>query len=299
MKWLEVKIETDIDVTEYVSMLLIELGATGTNIQNPEEIKKMIDKAGAKELADYDDFAEQLSNYSVTAYFNTESDINSIESKIRNSLEDEFKFSWREVDDNSWKGNWKKFYKPFMLTNTLKIIPSWENGNIDEKTIIMDPGMAFGTGTHETTSMCAFLIEELMEKGYKVLDIGTGTGILSIVASKLGAASILAIDIDPIAVKTAKMNLKENNIENVVVELGELKHFEKNGFDLIVANIVSDVLIDISADMKARLRKGGCLVCSGIIQERENDVVKALENAGFKNAVMTRKNEWTAIKAYA
>ena len=190
----------------------------------------------------------------------------------------------------------------------------------------MDPGMAFGTGTHESTSLCAALIEENIKPGQKVLDIGTGTGILSIAASKLGAKCILALDIDPAAVKTAKHNFTRNDIDNAEVFLGELmdlEQFVKSNplrapfdslrapfdslrapldemkFDMIAANIVSDVIISLAGDMKKYLEKGGSLVCSGIITEREGDVATALEAAGFKNLKMLRKNEWTAIIANA
>lgn len=323
MKWLEVCIESDDNITEEASMIFFEAGANGTQIQNPDEIKSLIDAAGAKELADYGDFSEIMDKYRAIAYFVPGTDLNLLKGALNERI-DNFTFSWREADDDEWKGNWKKYYKPFNITAEIRIVPSWESQEIpDEKTIVMDPGMAFGTGTHESTSLCAGMIEEIIKKGDLLLDIGTGTGILAIIAAKHGSGVALAIDIDPAAIRTAEENFKLNNVDNAVVFLGELKDVEKfiqskkfkaafNSsnlkkavfgksdelkFDLIAANIVSDVIILLARDMKKHLRKGGSLVCSGIISEREPDVVQELKNSGFKNLRIRRKNKWTAICA--
>ncbi|MDX1359201.1 MAG: 50S ribosomal protein L11 methyltransferase, partial [Clostridia bacterium] len=227
MKWIEIRVESDKDITEEVSMALFEAGANGTRIQNPDEIKSLIDEAGAKELADYRDFSKMLEKYIVTAYFPA----GFIFDDLKGALNERFgnvDIYHREADDSEWSGTWKKYYKAFNLTPKIKIVPSWEAPEvIDGGTIIMDPGMAFGTGTHESTSLCAALIEENIKLGQKVLDIGTGTGILSIAASKLGAKCIFALDIDPAAVKTAKHNFTRNGIDNAVVFLGELRDLEQ------------------------------------------------------------------------
>ncbi len=327
MKWWEVCIESDDKITEKASMVFLEAGANGTQIQNPDEIKSLIDAAGAKELADYGDFPEIMDKYKTIAYFVPGTDLNKLKGALNERI-DNFTFLWREVDDNEWKGNWKKYYKSFNITTEIRIIPSWESEGIsDEKTIVMDPGRAFGTGTHESTSLCAGMIEEIIKKGDLLLDIGTGTGILSIIAAKHGGGYSVAIDIDPAAVRTAKDNFKLNNVDNAFAFLGELKDFEKFAedekfravfdsflsdsnraallksgklkFDLISANIVSDVIISLARDMKKHLRKGGSLICSGIIFGRESDVVQELQNAGFINLRIRRKNEWTVICAEA
>ncbi len=318
MRWIEICIESNKDITEKASMILLEAGANGTRIQNPKEIKSLIDEAGAKELADYGDFSQILDKYRVIAYFATGFNFENLKAALNESLE-EFDFRWKEVDDDEWTGTWKKYYKAFNLTPNIRIIPSWEaDGDIAADTIIMDPGMAFGTGTHESTSLCAGLIEEKINPGDVVLDIGAGTGILSIAATMLGAKAALAIDIDPAAVKTAGQNFELNQTKNAAAFLGELKDISKfiesdtfkaafdtnkaafgGKFDLIAANIVSDVIISLAGDMKKYLKEGGSLVCSGIITEREIDVTGALEAAGFKNLIMRRKNEWTAISADA
>lgn len=317
MKWIEVSIESNVDITDDVSMILLESGANGTQIQNPDEIKSLIDAAGAKELAEYRDFSDMLDKYRVIAYFDPGVNLSDLKAALSRSVSD-YEFLWREADDSEWKENWKKYYKPFNLTPELKIFPSWDLEGIAEfNSIIMDPGMAFGTGTHESTSLCAGMIEKIVKNGDRVLDIGTGTGILSIVASKHGAGCILALDTDLTAVKTAKQNFEINRVENAMAFHGELKDIQgmlnndffkttfdiSNGFepkfDLVAANIISDVIIILLTDIKKYLKKGGSLVCSGIITERENDVIEALEKDGFKNLRIKRKNEWTAISANA
>jgi len=332
MKWIEVCIESNIDITDEVSIILLEAGANGTQIQNPDEIKSLIDDAGAKEMADYGDFSQILDKYKTTAYFTTGTNLDNLKAALNEKLsfskaafnneKYDYNFLWREVDDSQWKENWKKFYKPFDLTKQLRVVPSWEaDEELSPNVIIMDPGMAFGTGTHESTSLCAGMIEDSLKIGDLFLDIGTGTGILSILASKLGADFAIALDIDPAAVKTAKQNFKLNGIANSKAFLGVLKDLPKsmqmeklkvafkktnkepfdlkNGFDFIAANIVSDVIISLAVDMKKYLKKGGSLVCSGIIIEREKEVEKALIDAGFKNLHFKHKNEWTAITANA
>ncbi|MCK5757526.1 MAG: 50S ribosomal protein L11 methyltransferase, partial [Clostridiales bacterium] len=228
MKWIEVCIESDIDITEEVSIILLEAGANGTQIQNPDEIKSLIDEAGATELADYGDFSQILDKYKIIAYFTTGTNLDNLKVALNEQLNNSkvaffdtpnnskaafsdkmvyYNFLWREVDDSEWNGNWKKYYKSFDLTNKLRVVPSWEaEDELSPNIIIMDPGMAFGTGTHESTSLCVGIIEDRIKSGDIILDIGTGTGILSIAASKLGAEFAIAIDIDPASVKTAKQN---------------------------------------------------------------------------------------------
>ncbi|MFO7611897.1 MAG: 50S ribosomal protein L11 methyltransferase [Clostridia bacterium] len=309
MKWLEICIESDTDNTELASYFLMEAGAAGTSIQSPDEIRSLVENAGAKELVEAGDFSKFMDKFRTTAYFSTETNINDLKGALKKRFADS-EILWREADDSEWEGSWKKFYKAFNITPSLRITPSWdENAKVSENSIIMDPGMAFGTGTHESTKLCAGLVEKHMAKGGSMLDIGTGTGILSIIASKCGAKSAVALDIDPAAVKTAIQNLEINQIDNVIVYQGELRDvreiFKKQNFrapfkfDLIAANIISDVIISLSDEMLDALNVGGKLVCSGIIVEREADVVAALEKSGFEMDEILHDNEWSAICAHA
>ncbi len=309
MKWIEICIESDTDNTEEASAELMEAGAGGTQIQNPEEIKSLIDQAGANELADYRDFSSFLEKYRTTAYLPPDINFKNLKGALKKRFP-KSRILIRKVDDSSWEGNWKKYYTSFQLTEKFKVVPSWEaGGKPADNEIIIDPGMAFGTGLHESTKLCSALVEKNISMGDVFLDIGTGTGILSILASKSGAKEVIAFDIDGAAVKTAKENMKINNVPDALIFKGELSqldtHLKKTNFrapfkfDLVAANIVSDVIIGLAGQLREVCKKGGRLICSGIIIEREDDVVKALVNAGFTILEIKRENEWTAISAYA
>jgi len=309
MKWIEICVESDRDITEEASYSLMELGASGTRIQNPDEIKSLIEQAGASELASPGDFSNELQKYRVTAYFPVSKNFEKLKGALKSKFPDA-EVLFREADDSEWKGNWKKYYKSFNLTSRIRVIPSWEaKGEPTGNEIIMDPGMAFGTGTHESTELCAGLVESCIAPGDSFLDIGTGTGILSIVANKSGADDILALDVDEAAVKAAGDNLKLNGVSNARIFHGELVKArallssEQNRapfmFDVVAANIVSDIIIELSPDIKKILKKGGRFVCSGIITEREKDVLAKLESDGYEIVDIKRKNEWTAILAHA
>lgn len=309
MKWIEICIESNTDNTEEASAALIEAGAGGAQIQNPEEIKSLIDQAGAKELADYRDFSSLLQKYRTTAYFPANINFEKLKGALKKTFP-ESKVLVKEVDDSTWEGNWKKYYTSFCLTDKFQVVPSWEvEDKSAENEIIIDPGMAFGTGLHESTKLCSVMLEKRISAGDSFLDIGTGTGILSILASKYGAKNVVAFDIDEVAVKTAKENMRINSVEEAIVFKGELDQLETYlkkinfrapfKFDMVAANIISDVIIGMAGKIKDVCKEGGVLICSGIIIERENDVIKALENAGFTISEIKRENEWTAISANA
>lgn len=308
MKWIEIRIESEIDNTEEASQALLEVGAGGTQIQNPKEIKSLIDHAGASELADYRDFSSLLGKYITIAYLPTGINLKKLKGALKKMFPDA-DISTAEVDDSQWEGNWKKYYKPFKLTESFRVVPSWESkGRPARNEIVMDPGLAFGTGLHESTKLCGALVEKNIKKDDAFLDIGTGTGILSIMADKKGADRIVAFDISETAVKTARENLEINGVHNALVFKGELTNLEghliKNfrapfKFDVVATNIVSDIIIALAADIRNNLKEGGKLVCSGIIAEREDDVIEALKKNGYTILEVLRENAWTAICANA
>ena len=203
------------------------------------------------------------------------------------------------VKDEDWANNWKSYYQEFKLSDRIVICPSWiEEGDAelekDAIKIILDPGSAFGTGTHETTSMCAEILDRIIKPDTNVLDLGTGSGILAIIASKLGAQSVDAVDIDSLAVKVAEENCAINGCSNIKCYTGELKSVENAPYDLIVANIIADVIAEIAVDIPADLADDGVLVCSGIINTKKERVIEALEKAGMKIIGEESKNDWMA-----
>ncbi len=199
-------------------------------------------------------------------------------------LPHEFSFEYMYISERDWNESWKKTFQPIDVGNRLTIIPPWFEPKAERINIIIDPGMAFGTGHHETTIRCLMLIEELSLKIYKknrFLDIGTGTGILSIAASKLGFKEIVGLDIDPLAIEAATRNIKSNNIKNITIKCDRLAHIEYR-FDLIAANLLSEALIELAPEIASRLDDNGVIVFSGVIEGQEYDVIKTYEGYGVE-----------------
>lgn len=204
------------------------------------------------------------------------------------------------VNEEDWANSWKQYYKPVKIGEKIVICPAWEaytpaNG---ELVIHMDPGMAFGTGTHETTRLVIRLLEKYTRAGCRMLDVGTGTGILAICAARLGAALCRAYDIDPTAVRVARENIKDSGLTNVTCDPSDLLKqvsLEGGAYDLITANIVADIIIRMTPDVGSYLKEDGVLLLSGIIAERCNDVVAALEANGFHVVECLTDNDWCAL----
>ena len=204
------------------------------------------------------------------------------------------------VDDEDWENNWKRFYKPLKIGKRLMIVPMWEEYEVkgDELVVKMDPGLAFGSGTHETTRLCATLIEKHMLAGDHVLDVGTGSGILAICESKLGAKDINAYDIDPVAVRVAKENAEKNDVHNITCGVSDLlKDVDITGglYDFVSANIVSDIIMRMAPDLGRVTKIGATVVVSGVIDEYAKDVIDCLETNGFGIADIMSDNGWKGI----
>ena len=227
---------------------------------------------------------------------------------IKNRLEQlgiAFEILHEGIREEDWADSWKQYYKPIKTGKRLVIVPVWEEYTPGEGEIIvlMDPGMAFGTGTHETTRLCAGFVEKYTTK-YKeekgactVLDVGCGSGILAIAASKVGADSCFACDIDPVAVRVAVENTELNHTPNVKCAVSDLlKHVEKvdGGYNVVVANIVADIIIRLAPDVGEYLAADGVFIVSGIIEERAEEVTDALNAAGYKIVDDRRENGWYA-----
>ncbi len=203
------------------------------------------------------------------------------------------------IDEDDWAESWKQYYKPVYLEN-ITIVPAWEEYTPKDGEIIvrMDPGMAFGTGTHETTRLVIRLMQEVELSGKRVLDVGTGSGILSICASKLGAAWCNAYDIDPVAVKVAQDNAISDGCDNITVGVSDLLYgVDKSGgkYDICVANIVADIIIRMLPDVKTYLKEGAPLILSGIIGERADEVRAAVLAEGFTVEKEITENDWVGM----
>ncbi len=308
MKWYEIRVSTTDEASDAVSEMLTTMGAGGVAIKDPFDIKKEILKPNTLDYAD-DEFLESLGeDVIIQAYFQSGNNIDELLKKINDGLGNISQFldvgkgleGYGEVDDEDWSTAWKKYYKPLQLTERIVIKPTWEDYNPKGNEIIiqMDPGMAFGTGTHETTQMCSILLDKYMKDDTQVLDIGCGTGILSIIAAKLGAKTVEAIDIDEVAVKVAKENIELNQEMSKVSAykaiLSDLKQ-EEHKYDIIVANIIANVIIDLSSLIPYYLKKESLFITSGIIKERKQEVIDACEKNGMSRIETLEMGEWVAM----
>ena len=204
------------------------------------------------------------------------------------------------VNEEDWANSWKAYYKPIKIGERIVIVPAWEKYSVKEGEIIvrMDPGMAFGTGTHETTRLVIKLLEKYIKNGMRVADVGCGSGILAICASKLGAGECKAYDIDPVAVKVANENIKDSGLTNVTCEVSDLlKQVDKSGgtYDVICANIVADIIIRMMPDVGALMDENSVILASGIIVERSENVINGFEEHGFKIVERIDENGWCAL----
>ncbi len=203
------------------------------------------------------------------------------------------------VNEEDWANSWKAYYKPIKIGNRLVIVPAWEKYQPaeDELVVRMDPGMAFGTGTHETTRLIIRMLEDYTAPGCRMLDVGTGSGILAICASRLGAGECRAYDIDPMAVRVANENIKDSGLGNITCEVSDLLRGVDSSkpYDLICANIVADIIIRMTPDVGAFMHEKTVLLASGIISERAQDVIECFEKHGFRIAETLTENGWCAL----
>lgn len=209
---------------------------------------------------------------------------------IKHSLES------KNIEQKNWETAWKKYYKPFNIGQRLAVVPSWEKYETARTIITLDPGMAFGTGTHETTYMCLEYLDALVKGGERMLDIGTGSGILAVAALLLGAQTATGVDIDPLSVRVAKENAQLNRVEksfNICV--GNLAQQASGKYNIISANIIADAIIQLAPAIPPLLAQNGFFVASGIIAQRSAAVETALQKAGLKISEIKSRKEWRTI----
>lgn len=204
------------------------------------------------------------------------------------------------VNEEDWANSWKSYYKPIEIGERIVIVPAWEKYDAPEGKLVvrMDPGMAFGTGSHETTRLVIGLLEKYVKDGQRVLDVGCGSGILAICAAKLGAKECKAYDIDPVAVKVARENIKDSGLDNVTCDTSDLlRGVDKSGgaYDVICANIVADIIIRMTPDVGEYMHEGSVILASGIIVERADDVISCFEANGFRIIERAEENGWCAL----
>lgn len=321
MRYIEINIETESTGIEPVVSQLMNLGITDTVVEDPRDIQDLMDK---KQTYDWDYLDDEIiekmkDKPKVTVYFeDTEENrerIRAIElamSELKakaaaGEFGQDMDFGTLQVtskvdDDAEWKDKWKEYFKPSKISERLVVKPTWEPYDNRESNLVIeiDPGMAFGTGTHETTSLCVKMLESYQKEDDKVLDVGCGSGILSIASALLGAKEVLGIDIDPVAVEVAEENITLNKVATVAkAQYGDLTKGVDYQADVIVANLMADLVMMLAEDAAKHLVKGGYFISSGILVEKELQVVEYLRKKGFAIMEVREDGGWCCIVAKA
>ncbi len=309
MKYYEIKIHTDEDSLEEVQSRLSSIGYDSYIIEDKRDILDIIEH---KDKYEWDYYDKDLLNNEfgnegtvrLTLYIDCEAEESGLNA-VRNVIDsmnaiNKTKALFRLADDSDWKDKWKEYFKPARVTDHIVIKPSWEEYSAAEgdKVIEIDPGMAFGTGTHPTTKMCIQFLEEYITPEDAVLDVGCGSGILSIAAALCGAGNVKGVDIDADAVAVAGENLEKNGLcDSVEVFEGDVTEGLGIKADIIAANLMAELIIMIAPDIAAHLTGKSLFISSGIIAEKLEQVKAALEETGFDILDVKEEDGWAAIAA--
>lgn len=301
MKWIEAKIEIhgshEDQVTDLIAGVFYDLGLTGVVIEDPELTPA---EGWAKDAIGRPE-CPAVTGYLPLSNSGHERLARLYEQQKRLSGDHGFDIQliYREIDEEDWAESWKAFFKPLKVNRDLVIKPSWESVVTDPGTMVIDidPGMAFGTGTHPTTILCLRLIRAFMGKSSTFLDVGTGSGILSIAAAKYGAGSIVAVDTDEVALSITAENLARNGVEpeRCLTILGHLLNGVTGRFDLVVANILTNVIIELLDDLHRVIEPGGIFICSGIILQHRERVALAMVNRKFDILAVETLDGWVGF----
>ncbi len=305
MDWKEVKITTSEKYEDIFSFILYQNGATGLDIHDPKDIEYIRKNPESWSVYDEKDFPNE-DHLIIKAYFES-SEADSVIEKIKSDIsgnalipKDSYLMEESVVKETDWSENWKQYYKPVKIGKKLLICPEWEKDDNEEhrNVIFIDPGMAFGTGTHETTKLCLEAIEDYVKMGDIIFDVGTGSGILSVAAISLGAKKAIAVDIDELAIKMAHQNVSFNHMEDVVfIKKGNLLDVVEGEADIIVSNIIAEIICTMIGDLRKHLSDGGIFITSGIIEEKVPMVLTALSEHSFTIVESRSENGWHLIVA--
>ncbi|MBM7660781.1 ribosomal protein L11 methyltransferase [Bacillus mesophilus] len=309
MKWSEISIHTTNEAVEPISNILHEAGASGVVIEDPDElIKDREQQFGEIYQLDPGDYPDE--GVMIKAYLPVNSFIGETVEEIKEAINSLVSYdidigrnmvTINEVNEEEWASAWKKYYNPVKISEKFTIVPTWEDYekvSTDELIIELDPGMAFGTGTHPTTVMCIQALEDTVKPGDNVIDVGTGSGVLSIAAALLGASETRAYDLDEVAVNTAIENTKINNVDDkITVRQNNLLNDVTGSADVIVANILAEIILRFVDDAFKLVKPGGYFITSGIIQPKKQVVKSALLDAGFEIEETLTMEDWVSFIA--
>ena len=307
MNWHKISIHTSVDNEEVFTEFLTEI-SNGISVDYSMDIMKSgVEDFDNKFRLNPDDYPD--SDIRLTVYYDesvsVDEKISQIESFIREttnlSNKEDVEITQTVVQETDWENEWKKYFHSFRVSDTFVIVPSWELDDheikLDDRLIKLDPGMAFGTGDHPTTSMCLKYMEKIVKPEHKIIDVGTGSGILTIGAHLMGARDLTATDIDELSLKVAKENLELNDIDGVDVHSADLLKNETSKYDIVIANILAHVIEMMITDAYDCINPGGYFISSGIIVEKRDDILAQLKETGFTVLEILEDNGWVSILA--
>lgn len=313
MKWIRYTIDTIPQAEDVISGILMEHDIT--NIEIKDNLPVFDEKQGGVYEELQPDISGDLDECKICFYVEEDFDATSLIESIHLSLEETRKFmdigsgkiSVDETDEQDWRNNWKKYFHEFTIEDIL-FLPTWEDkeGLKDQMVVRIDPGIAFGTGKHETTQLCIRQLKKYLKGGEAVLDLGFGSGILSIVALKLGAGTVAGTDIDEDCILSAKENFENNGLdyEKTSFHIGNLctddaleEALGSECYDVVVANILADIIVEMMPRIPGRMKKGGMFISSGIIDFKADEVRSAIEKAGLVVVEVNHQGEWVNITA--
>ena len=304
-EWLELTVNTSSEAVEAVCGILYNTGVSGISIEDPDDIEYK-----KKNQGDWDYFDDELLKVKdgaiVKGYYKKDDSFEGYLKYIEKAVNDLKNFGIdkgkgmvivKEVKEEDWENNWKKYYKPTKIGNKIIIKPIWEKyvSKAGEIVVELNPGMAFGTGTHETTRMCIEALEKYVSPNVTVFDIGTGSGILAIVAAKLNAKKVIGVDLDPVAIDSAKENVLYNGLDNIEIRHGDLMKVINGKAEIVVANIIADVIMFLADDIKKFMMPNGYFITSGIIKDKKDEVVNKLISSRFSIEEVNTQGEWVCI----
>jgi len=298
-EWTQIKVTAKLELLDEVSAVMNMI----SNYLQIEDYSDIDLKTCYGDLIDEKILNADKTIASVSVYLPADGGVSDTVSFLRGRFDElaiPVEISISGINEEDWANSWKAYYKPIRIGERIVIVPAWEKYNAKEDDIIvrMDPGMAFGTGTHETTRLVIGLLEKYVRPDIRVLDVGCGSGILAICAAKLGAGECKAYDIDPVAVKVARENIKDSGLSNVTCDVSDLLRQVDTAYapyHVICANIVADIIIRMTPDVGRLMDEQSVILASGIIVERADDVISCFEANGFQIVERAEENGWCAL----
>lgn len=299
MDWTDIKLTVPARFADTAEAIATGISGGGIYIEDYRDLESQVEAIAHVDLIEQDLLDKKRDEVIVHLYISPNENVAEIADLMRDRLaraEVPYTLALEGVRQEDWENGWKQYYHAMDIGQRLAVVPSWEHYDTDRAVITLDPGMAFGTGTHETTALCLTVLDEIVHGGERVLDIGTGSGILAIAALKLGAGKAEGVDIDPMCVRTAGENAERNGVsDRFQVLIGDLSDKASGTYDIICANIVANAIKALVPEVPNLLKKDGIFMASGIIDTRRDEVIDAIKATGLSVREVKEKNGWVCL----